>query len=222
MAGEIQFSYSSGRTCYFLVRNRIGQVWSTNTSSFGTYATASYADYVISTTEQGSASGFYAGTFPSAIIPGVYSIVVKQQITGSPAETDLTVAVGDYQWNGTVTLPLSALATSGQLGQIGPIKIYRGEMVQNFPFKMVSAADHFTPFTSGVISGQISRDGGAFGALQSGAFTEIGKGWYSLLALTSGDLLANTVALTFSANGISGGAADQRDLALILQRTSGQ
>ncbi len=39
--------------------------------------------------------------------------------------------------------------------------------------------------------------------------------------LTSGDLNANTVALVFTANGISGGTADQRDFAYILQRVSG-
>lgn len=221
MAGEIQCSFQSGKTVYFLVRNRVGQVWNTSSLAFESYLTASYANYTISMTEQGSASGFYTGSFPTSITPGVYSIVAKQQIGGSAAETDPTISTGDEQWNGTVTLPLSDLVTSGQLGQIAPIRIFRGQMVQNFPFKMVSAADHFSAFTSGVVSGQISRDGGAFGALQSGAFTEIGLGWYKLQALTSGDLLANTVALSFSAVGISGGAADQRDLAIVLQRVSG-
>jgi hypothetical protein len=221
MAGEIQVSFQAGKTCYFLVRNRVGQVWNTNTSAFESYQTANYGDYDIAMTEQGSASGFYVGTFPSAITPGVYSIVAKQQIGGSAAETDPTIGSGDEQWNGSVTIPLSDLATSGQVGMAFPIRIFRGQMVQNFPFKLVSAADHITPFTSGVISGQISRDGGSFGALQSGAFTEIGLGFYKV-NLTSGDLLANTVALSFSANGISGGTSDPRDFSMVLQRTSGQ
>lgn len=220
MAGEIQASYSSGRTVYALIRNRNGLVW--NGSAFEAYATANIATYAVSLTEQGSASGFYSGAFPTGITtPGVYSIVCKHQSGGSVAETDATVALGDIQWDGAATLPLADLATSGQVARFSPMRIARGTMIQNFPFKLVSAADHITPFTSGVISGQISRDGAAFGVLQSGAFTEIGKGWFSLQAFTSGDLLANTIAVVFTANGISGGVADQRDFSFITQRTSG-
>lgn len=222
MANEIQVSFQAGKTCYFLVRNRIGQIWNTASLAFGSYATGDYTDYDVSLVEQGSASAFYAGTFPADITtPGVYSIVAKQQLAGAPAETDPTIGTGDYQWNGSVTMPLSDVATSGQLGQIGPIRMARGIALSGFMFKMVSAADHVTPFTSGVISGQISRDGGSFGALQSGAFSEVGLGWYKT-NLTSGDLLATTAALVFTGEQVSGGAADQRDFALILQRTSGQ
>lgn len=222
MAGEIQFSFAALKTTYVLIRNRIGQIWSTVSGSFGTYATASYADYVVSCTEQGTASGYYTGTFPSAIIPGVYSITAKQQISGGELESDATIAVGDLQWNGTTLLPLSDLTTSGQLGQIGPIRLARGTMVQNFPFKLVSALDHTSPFVSGILSGQVSRDGGSFGVLQSGAFTEMGLGYYKLMALTSGDMLGNTIALVFNAVGVSGGTSDQRDFTFITQKVSGQ
>lgn len=222
MAGEIQAAIGlTGKTIYAQIRNRIGQIWNTSTVAFEAYLTANIANYAISATEQGS-SGYYIATFPSAITAGVYSVILRQQIGGSVAESDPNSASGDLQWNGTVTMPLSDTATSGQIGQIAPIRLARGTMIQNFPFKLVSAADHITPFTSGVVSGQISRDGGGtFGALQSGAFTETGLGWYTLQALTSGDLLANTAALVFTANGISGGASDPRDIALVLQRVSG-
>lgn len=223
MANEIQFNYSANAAqTYFQVRNSVGQVWSTATSAFVAYATADIANYSVNATQQGSASGYYAGNFPSAIVPGVYAITAKNQTGGSPAETDPTIAVGDFQWNGSAALPLSNLVTSGQFGQNLPIRLARGTQILKFPFKLVSAIDHITPFTSGVCSGQISRDGGIFGALASGSFSEVGLGWYALQALTSGDLLCNTASLTFTANGISGGQADPRDFALILQRTSGQ
>lgn len=221
MAGEMQLSFQSGKTVYCLVRNRIGQIWNTVNAAFEAYLTASYANFVVSATEQGTASAFYTATFPSAIPAGVYGIVAKQQLAGSAAETDPTIADGEINWNGSVSLPLSDLATSGQVGQVAPIRIARAQQILNFPFKLVSSADHLTAFTSGVVSGQISRDGGAFGALQSGNFAEIGLGFYRLSALTSGDLLANSVALVFTAAGISGGTADQRDFSLILQRISG-
>ncbi len=221
MANEIQFNFKADGSTYFVVRNRIGQIWNTASSAFENYVTATYTDYDIAATEQGTSSGYYAGTFPSAIVPGIYSITAKEQLGGSPAETDPTIAAGDFQWSGTTTLPLSDLATSGQVGQFAPIRLARGEMVLQFPFKLVSAADHVTPFTSGICSGQISRDGGNFGALQSGAFSEKGLGFYTVQALTSGDLNCNTVALTFTANGISGGTSDSRDYVMVLQRTSG-
>lgn len=148
--------------------------------------------------------------------------MAKEQLTGSPLESDPTVATGEEQWTGAALFPLSDLATSGQFGQLAPLRLARGTMIQNFPFPLVSAADHVTPFISGVVSGQISRDGGSFAALQSGAFTELGNGFYSLQAFTSGDLLCNTAAVVFNCVGISGGAADPRRLSLVLQRTSGQ
>jgi hypothetical protein len=223
MANEIQFNYSSAKTCYFLIRNSIGQVYNTSSLAFESYTTANFnaGRYNNSVSEQGSASGYYTGTFPANIGPGTYAITAKQQLGGSIAETDPSIAAGNVEWNGAALAPLSDTATSGQVGQNTPMRIYRGQQLLNFPFKLVSSADHVTPFTSGVCSGQISRDGGAFGALQSGAFTEIGLGFYKT-NLTSGDLLGNTIAITFSSVGISGGTADSRDMVLITQRTSGQ
>ena len=224
MASEIQFNGpGTGLNCYALIRNRTGAIW--NGTAFETYATANYSTYSITATEQGTASNHYAATFPSTIAAGIYSVTAKQRTGGSVAETDTTIAVGDVHWNGSASLPLSDLTTSGQLGQYMPMRVFRGSMVQSFPFQLVSSADHVTPLTSGVISGQISRDGAAFTSLQSGlviaGYSEIGLGFYSV-NLTSGDLLANTIALTFSAVGISGGGADRRSFVFVTQRTSGQ
>lgn len=220
MSGEIQASYEASRTLDAIVRDRNGRPYSSSgAGGFGTYTTFEYPEYAIAMTEQGTASAFYTGDFP-AVAAGVYSVCVKARAGASPAETDPTVAQGDLHWDGSNAVGLSELATSGQVSRFAPQRVARGTMLQNFPFKMVSSADHVTPFVSGVISGQISRDGGAFGPLQSGAFSETGHGWYRV-TLTSGDLLADTAALVFTGAGISGGQADQRDLGLILQRASG-
>lgn len=224
MANEIQLSFQTGKTAYSVIRNQTsGYLWSLSggvTGAFEAFTSGNWGNYAISLTEEG-VTGYYKGNMPSALAAGVYAISAKQQLGASPVQTDPTVGVGDYQWNGSIVSPLSDTATSGLVGQFLPLRLFRGQMIQNFLFKMVSAADHITSFTSGVISGQIARDAGSFGVLQSGAFTEVGLGWYRT-NLTSGDLLANTVALSFSANGISGGTADQRDFALVMQRTSGQ
>ncbi len=224
MAGELQWrGPGTGRTCYALIRNRIAQIWSVSggTGGFDTYLAGSYTDYAIGATEQGG-SNYYVASMPAAVPPGVYSIEAHQQLAGTAAQTDPGIAAGDLQWNGTVALPLSDLSTSGQVGMGLPIRLARGTMILNFPIYLKSAADHITPFVSGILSGQIARDGGSFGALQSGAFTETGLGYYNLSALTSGDLLANTVKLLFTGNGISGGVSDPLPLSFILQRSSGQ
>jgi hypothetical protein len=224
MANEVLFSFA-GKSGYFLVFNeKTGQVWN-NLSGFETYTTANYSGYTTPAPQLG-ASLICEGNFPSGIVAGLYGIFAKSQLAGSGAETDPTVAGGTINWNGSNPLPLSDMATSGQVALVGPVRAARGVQIANFPIKLVSSADHNTPWTSGLISGQISRDGGPFGSLQSGAlsggvaFTEIGHGWYSLGALTSGDLLANTVALTFSAANASG-TSDQRDFAFVMQRVSG-
>ncbi len=214
MANEILFNFTSSQTVYFLIWNRISQVW--NGSAFVTYVTANYATYTNSAIEQGTASSMYAGTFPPTIIPGIYSVVAHKQVAGSPAETDPVIATGNVEWNGTALLPRSDLATSGQIGEFFPIKMAKGTMVQNFPFKLVSATDHVSIFTSGICSGQIARDSGLFGPLQSGLCLETGLGWYTI-TLTSGDLNANTAALVITARGVSGGLSDPRDFGFILQ-----
>ncbi len=222
MANELQLSYSPGKSVYFLIRNRTGSIWSTSggVGGFEVYATANYADYKITGTEQGTQSAYYLGNMPAAVLPGIYSIVGKQQLGGTAAETDPTVAGDDEQWNGVAMMPLSDLATSGQVGGFAPIRLARSWMIQNFPLYLKSAADHVTPFTSGIVSGQIARDGGNFGPLQSGSFTEIGLGFYNT-TLTSGDLGALTVKMLFTANGVSGGTSDPLPMTAVLQRISG-
>ena len=222
MASELQLSFRSGATVYFLIRNRAGQIW--NGGSFEAYATANYSTYDVAASEQGTASSYYVADFPTLITtPGVYSVVAKQQIGGSPAETDPTIGSEDIDWGGSSAIGIHDIPNSGHIGNFLPMRLFRGQMIRNFQFKLVSASDHVTSFTSGVLSGQICRDGGLFGALQSGAFTELGLGHYALQALTSGDLNCNTASLVITGQRISGGGAcDQRDFTFILNRVSGQ
>lgn len=221
MAGEVQFKYKTGATTYFRTWNRNSLIFNSSglSGAFVTYDNTFYSDFTHSAAEKGSC-GHYAGDFPSTILPGVYSIEACEQIGGSPAQTDPIIAVGDLQWNGTTVLPNSDLVTSGQISSIINPPMTQGEMITNFTFKLVSAADHITPFTSGVVSGQVSKNGGNFGALESGAFTEVGLGFYKV-TLTSGDMFFQTGALVFTAVGISGGIADPRDFSIITKPSSG-
>lgn len=103
MAGEIQATYTTGSTLYAQVRNSVGQIWNTASSVFQAYVTANIADYDVAMTEQGTASGFYSGTFPTGITTaGTYPVTVYRRVGGSPAETDLVVAAGNIEWSGSV------------------------------------------------------------------------------------------------------------------------
>lgn len=222
MASNFQFpGPGTGLTCYIVIRNATAQPWSTSggTGGFDTFLSGAWPQYAISATEQG-VDNYYAANPPAALPAGIYEIEAKQQLGATPAQTDPRVAVGSENWNGTTLLPLSDLVTSGQFSQIAPIRLARGAMVQNFPLYLKSAADHITPFTSGVVSGQIARDGGLFGALQSGVFTERGLGFYSV-TLTSGDLAGDTIRMLFTATGISGGVSDPLPIGVVTQRVSG-
>lgn len=223
MAGEIQTSFRANSTLYSVVRSPQsgGMVWDNVSGYFTTYNTTLYSNYSVSLTQQGTASAYYVGNFPTGIAPGTYNVVAKQQLGGSPAEADPTVAQGQLEWNGTRPLPLSDLVTSGQYAQSFPIPIAYGTMVRDFGIYFKSSVDHVTPFTSGVVSGQIVRGSGTWGPLQSGAFVEVGNGFYNLQALTSGDLAATTVKLLFTANGISGLSADPVAMTIVTQRVSG-
>lgn len=102
MAGEIQAAHVAGKNVYALVRNATGAVW--NSSAFVSYATANLATYAITLTEQGTASGYYAGSFP-AVSAGIYGVVAFERGGGAPAEGDRLIAGGDLHWDGTAVVP---------------------------------------------------------------------------------------------------------------------
>ena len=168
MANEIQIQHASGKTLYAVLRNDQGQAYNTSSESFEAYATANYADYVVALTEQGTASGYYSATIPSTLTSlAQLSVDVRSQVGGSPAETDGFVGGGNIEWDGSAVRKLSDTSTSGQVGRALPMRIARGTMIENFLFKLVSSTDNVSALTSGVVSGQISRDGGSFGAIRS-------------------------------------------------------
>jgi hypothetical protein len=86
---------------------------------------------------------------------------------GSALETDPTVAVGDVQFNGTAILPLSDLATSGQVAAFSPLRVARGTMLKPFPIYLRSSADHVTAFTLTVEAADVETT--AFGTGWRGA-----------------------------------------------------
>lgn len=125
MAGELQVDYVTAKTVYFLLRNAVGQVW--NGTTFESYLTANYATYPIGATEQGTASFYYAGNFPS-VAAGTYYAVAKERIGGSPAESDPSIGHGTVNWAGSVvTVPLTSGQSVGILsGQL--VNVFSGQL----------------------------------------------------------------------------------------------
>lgn len=88
----IQVQYSTTGTIYALIRDTSGNIW--NGSSFVAYATADLGSYDIPLTQQGTASRYYAATFPVSIADGVYAVTAYAQASGTPSETDTVIASG--------------------------------------------------------------------------------------------------------------------------------
>lgn len=227
MAGELTLNFTTAVTLYANIRDRIsGYVW--NGTTFEAYLSASgnQSSYAVTMTEQGTASQFYAGNMPGAISGGSYDVTVKQRMNAWFAETDPPVGQGSVDWigSGQRLRFLSDVATSGQVSLTLPVKLTKGVAISGFVFKLVSSVDHVTPLTSGVVSGQISKNGAAYTNLQSGTavanYVELGKGMYRV-NLTSGDMDADVIALNFYGVGVSGGASDNRDLVIYCQKASG-
>lgn len=114
MAKEIQALGATGSTHYTqVIRLSDGKIWNTSgTPAFETYATANIANYAITMTEAGTASGYFTGDFPTAIAQGSYSIVFRKRTGGSPAEADTAISTGLIRWSGTTSVDVAVDANS--------------------------------------------------------------------------------------------------------------
>lgn len=220
MANEVQFrGPGAGAQCYFTIHNQTsGMIWNTSggTGAYEGFNSGNWSVYAISASEQGL-SNFFVGNIPAAVPAGVLSIDVRQSVTGGELQTDPGVAAGDIQWNGSTVVPLSNLATSGQLASFMPVQLARGQAVSGFPLYFKSSLDHVTPLVSGVCSGSVSKNGGLFGPLQSGIFNEIGLGAYTV-GLTSGDVNAESLMFLFTATNVSGPVSDPLPIAILTMK----
>jgi hypothetical protein len=204
MANELITSWNTGNTIYFHVFNAVGQIWNTVTVAFEAYVTANIANYAIAATEQGSASGYYRTSFPSAIVAGVYSIYAKLRSGGSPAESDLTVGNQyGYNWSGSLELSLNGVYLQD------PLKIQKAVAFSNFSFMMYKSGTN-TPATGLSVTATRSLDGAAF-VTCTNSVSELGNGYY-LISLSTSDVNANVVNLRFSATG-----ADDTDITIYTQ-----
>ncbi len=115
MSNEFRGIGASDRTAYVILENSAGAVW--NGSAFVTYATADRANYDIAATQQGTASGRFFASFPTAITTsGTYEWTMYQYQDGgvAPAEGDIYISGGSVDWTGSSSVSVSA--TGGMSG----------------------------------------------------------------------------------------------------------
>ena len=93
----------------------------------------------------------------------------------------------------------TALSDTGIEAVLKGSSFRKNVALTNFSFVMKDAGDHVTPTTGLTVTGQISKDGGAFAALTN-AVTEIGSGCYKV-DLIQAEMNANSIILRFTAAG---------------------
>jgi len=208
MAGEVQLLMPSlPATAYFVVRNSVGQFWNTaGTPAFEAYNAANWTDYDIALTQSG-ASQHYAGTFPSAIAAGVYSLTAYIQGGASPAITDTLAGQDDtFHWSGTARRSLNDVKLSGEThtsAVIPTVSTVNG-LANNVITAASIASDAITAAaiaSDAITSAKIATD--AIGAAQiaASAVTEIQSGLSTLTQtqITGGAYALNSASFAFNA-----------------------
>lgn len=228
MAGELQIGYRSGASlvCVVFSADSGGLAWRSQIApaAFIPFQSGVLTDFAFPPLNMSNQGGvYYYADMPQDIPTGAYNVVVYDLGLGNTS-INPGQGTGRIEWtgnSGSRFIPsYSNLVTSGLFTNAFPTQLSRSFAVRNFPIYLKSAEDHVAPFTSGIVSGQIAHNSGLFTALQSGQVVEVGNGFYNVMALTSGDLDAETAKMLFVARGISGGWSDPLAYSLVLQRNA--
>lgn len=130
----VQVAYdTTAKAIYNLIRNTNADVW--NGTTFVPYVSGSLTLYANNMTEQGVASRYYVGPFPAgATSAGSYPVTVFVRAGASPAETDVTIAGGALDWNGSALVSFTqgvGNATAGTLTVVGTVQSFSGTLNAN-------------------------------------------------------------------------------------------
>lgn len=112
------------------------------------------------------------------------------------SSAELAIQLGGL--NDLSTADLASTPMTVSTSQLPP-QIKKNTALAGFTFYMVQSVDNITPATGLTITGQVSIDAGAFGALTNNA-TEISAGVYTI-DLDATDLNGDTITLKFTATG---------------------
>lgn len=143
----------------------------------------------------------------------VYSYVIEPMRGTDGANTTVPDAAGTAPT--AVEIRQEMDSNSTKLAEISadlPSRITKNVALNDFTFLMVDETDHVTAETGLTVSGTISKDGAAFGALTN-SVVEIGNGMYGV-DITQAEMNADSIILRFTATG-----ADDRFVSIMTQPT---
>jgi hypothetical protein len=122
---------------------------------------------------------------------------ISADLAAAKSETDTILAAVDTE---IATLQTDVTTIKNKTNNL-PEGIQKNTALSNFTFFMADSSDHVTGKTTLTVTGQRSKDGGAFANLDNTAsIAEISNGFYKI-NLTANDLNADVVALRFTATG---------------------
>lgn len=117
MANEVYLPYTSGYTCYYVIRNAAGRVWYVAGATMETWGASSRTadDYDVSLTDK--SGGMYVGDIPSDLPAGNYILQFFYQSGASPSNSsDLYLSSQEKYWDGSaLTVSDSTSDTVGAL-----------------------------------------------------------------------------------------------------------
>lgn len=132
---------------------------------------------------------------------GGYGVITSYVGSTRVATIDTTWQIANPDNTTTFAIfPAAETAATIAAAVCALIKVAKGVAFPKFMFMMTDSTNH-NPATGKTVTVTISKDGGAFAALNSGdTVTEIGSGWYEV-DLSSTDTNANNFALKGTATG---------------------
>src|SRR5688500_14090949 len=107
----IEFIGDKNNNIYSHIRNGVGQIWSSGTTTFDTYDSAEWLNYSLPLIEDEN-SGYYKNDFPTDITEaGIFGIIVYKRLGASFATGDGSLGAGSIDWNGSLKLGLNNIHT---------------------------------------------------------------------------------------------------------------
>ena len=176
MLNPIEIAYQTGATLYCVIHNKDGTVWNNNTQLFESFTPSNWGYYAVALTEQGS-SGYYRGTFPSAIGSALTTECTYNQQGGSPAiDPDAQagpISIGQSQGSDIAAVVHNETAASNM--QVNLSQLMQGSVISGTisttqaPTNLISGtANLYTGrlliFTSGALAQEVATITGYSGA----------------------------------------------------------
>lgn len=193
MAGLSLFQGITSKLCRVFIQSTLNGLGLTGLTSGSSGLTAYYIREGDSSSTVINLSAGTTGTWSSGGF-------VEVDATHMPGIYEIGITNGSTASGQSVVLYLQGAANMAPCTkeiELTSYPIHKNFAYSNFMVYMVLSSDHLTPATGKTVSGTVSKNGGAFGAL-SNSVIEVSNGWYKV-TLAAADINGTEIALTFTA-----------------------